>query len=133
MGALSSISTKDKDGNTFRGDTFTIDTKNTFIRSECRLVAAIGIKDFIVVDTPDALLISDKKNTQDVKKIISYIRSKKRTEHERHKKVFRPWGTMKVLLSLITFKSKASLLNRGQSFPCKCIQKELSIGLLLVA
>jgi len=111
--ALSSISTKDKNGNTLQGDIFALDTKNTYIRAESRLVAAIGIEDLIIVDTQDALLISDKKNTQDVKKIISYIKSKKRTEHDEHKKIFRPWGHYESLILSDNFQVKSIIIKPG--------------------
>lgn len=111
--ALSSISTKDKNGNTLQGDTFALDTKNTFIRSESRLVATLGIKDLVIVDTQDALLISNKKNTQDVKKIISHIKSEKRTEHDEHKKVFRPWGHYESLILADNFQVKSIIIKPG--------------------
>ena len=73
--ALSSISEKDKYGNTLRGDTFTLETTDTFIRSESRLVASIGVENLVIIDTPDALLVTNKSKTQDVKKIVPAYRA----------------------------------------------------------
>jgi mannose-1-phosphate guanylyltransferase/mannose-6-phosphate isomerase len=86
---------KDYDGNIIKGDCLTINTQNCYIDSEHCLTTVIGGKDLIVVNTDDALLICDIENTQDIKKIVDYLKLEKRDEYIIHKTVFRPWGWYK--------------------------------------
>ena len=90
--SLWEISEKNNNNNVLKGDTVTIDTSNCYINSEHRLVATIGIKDLAVIDTKDALLITSKQRSQDVKLIVSELKSKGRKEFKIHREVFRPWG-----------------------------------------
>jgi len=83
---------KDDDSNVLKGDILALNTKNTYIESENAMVATIGINDLIIVNTDDALLICKNDKTQDVKKIVEYLKKEKREEYLLHKKVFRPWG-----------------------------------------
>lgn len=86
---------KDENNNVLKGDTITIDTNNCYIDSEYCLTTTIGVKDLIIVNTDDVLLICDNKNTQKVKNIVENLKNKKREEVLFHKKVFRPWGWYK--------------------------------------
>jgi mannose-1-phosphate guanylyltransferase/mannose-6-phosphate isomerase len=83
---------KDATGNAFRGDVMLYDTEGTLAFSESRLVACVGVRDLVVVETPDAVLIAHKDRTQDVKKIAERLKSTARGEAESHRKVHRPWG-----------------------------------------
>jgi len=83
---------KDKDGNVLEGDIIIRNTKNTYILSPNRLISANGVSDLIIIDTQDALLISSKKDSQDVRNFVDELKIKKRSEAEYHRKVFRPWG-----------------------------------------
>ncbi len=83
---------KDEDGNVIRGDVLAIDTEDSLIRSEGRLVAALGVKNLVVVETKDAVLIADKDHVQDVKKLVISLRSGGRVECVNHREVYRPWG-----------------------------------------
>ena len=83
---------KDENQNVLKGDILTLETKNCYIDSEKAMVAAIGLENLIIVNTDDALLICNGKKTQDVKKIVEYLKKEKREECVLHKKVFRPWG-----------------------------------------
>jgi mannose-1-phosphate guanylyltransferase len=84
---------KDENMNVLKGDNiFTLDTKNTYIETEKSMVATVGINDLIIVNTDDALLICNNEKTQDVKKIVEYLKKEKREEYILHKKVYRPWG-----------------------------------------
>lgn len=121
--ALSSISEKDKYGNTLRGDTFTLETTNTFIRSESRLVASIGVENLVIIDTPDALLVTNKSKTQDVKKIVEYINTMGRKEHEHHKKVFRPWGYYESLIKSSNFQVKSIIIKPGEKLSLQLHKK----------
>ena len=108
------LSNKDKNGNVFSGDIFSLDTKNSFIRSEKKFVAAVGLKNLIVIDTPDALLISDKERTQDVKKIVEKLDSKKSILTKFHTTVYRPWGNYTVLEQGPGYKIKRVVVNPRQ-------------------
>lgn len=121
--ALSSISEKDKYGNTLRGDTFTLETTDTFIRSESRLVASIGVENLVIIDTPDALLVTNKSKTQDVKKIVEYINTMGRKEHEHHKKVFRPWGYYESLIKSSNFQVKSIIIKPGEKLSLQLHKK----------
>lgn len=75
-----------------KGDVFTLNTKNCYIESEKSFLSAIGLENLVIVNTPDALLVCNKNNTQDVKKVVEYLKKNKREEAVCHTKVFRPWG-----------------------------------------
>ncbi len=97
---------KDSDGNAFMADVLNIKSRNTTIFGGHHLIAAIGLEDLIVVDTPDATLISKKNQTEDVKKIVEILKNNKRHEHYSHKTVRRPWGSYTVLDTGFGFKIK---------------------------
>jgi len=86
---------KNEDGNVIKGDVISLNTVNSYIDSEHCLTAVIGVKDLIVVNTEDALLICNVQHSQDVKKIVEKLKQNKREEAFLHKKVFRPWGWYK--------------------------------------
>ncbi|UJB33568.1 mannose-1-phosphate guanylyltransferase/mannose-6-phosphate isomerase [Chromobacterium sp. Beijing] len=83
---------KDGDGNAHIGDVLTTNSKNTLVHATSRLVGLVGVKDVIVVETPDAVLVVDKSHSQDVKHIVSTLGRQRREEHTLHRKVHRPWG-----------------------------------------
>jgi mannose-1-phosphate guanylyltransferase/mannose-6-phosphate isomerase len=83
---------KDEAGNAFRGDVMLQDTTGTLAFSEGRLVACVGVRDLVVVETPDAVLVAHKDRTQEVKKIAERLKAGGRSEAQSHRKVHRPWG-----------------------------------------
>jgi mannose-1-phosphate guanylyltransferase / mannose-6-phosphate isomerase len=83
---------KDEDGNARRGDVMLHDTAGTLAFSESRLVACVGVRDLVVVETADAVLVAHKDRTQDVKKIAERLKTGTRGEARSHRKVHRPWG-----------------------------------------
>jgi len=85
-------SEKDFDGNFTEGNVILENSKNSYLRSEDRLVVGIDLNDLIVVETRDAILISDKKSTQKVKNIVNHLKKIKIPEGKTHTKVYRPWG-----------------------------------------
>ncbi|SBS27031.1 Mannose-1-phosphate guanylyltransferase 1 [Marinomonas spartinae] len=91
--ALYDYAEKDFDQNVLLGDVMSEGTSNCLVRSESRLVAAVGVKDLVIVETADAVLVMDKNNAQDVKKIVKRIQKEGREEHMFHTTVHRPWGT----------------------------------------
>jgi mannose-1-phosphate guanylyltransferase/mannose-6-phosphate isomerase len=104
--ALSDIQKKDAAGNVLEGDCLDLDSRNTTVLSQNHLVATIGLRDVIVVDTEDALLVCDKGRTEDVKKVVENIKERRRQEHFSHKTVKRPWGAYTVINNGNGFKVK---------------------------
>jgi mannose-1-phosphate guanylyltransferase / mannose-6-phosphate isomerase len=90
--ALWDVGSKDEAGNVTRGDVLLDRATNNFVRAESRLVAALGVKDLVIVETADAVLVAHKDHVQDVKRIVDRLKRDQRYEHLTHKKVFRPWG-----------------------------------------
>jgi mannose-1-phosphate guanylyltransferase/mannose-1-phosphate guanylyltransferase/mannose-6-phosphate isomerase len=90
--ALWQVNEKDNQRNVLVGDVLVSDVENSYIHATSRLVAAIGIKDHIVVETPDAVLITPRERVQDVRLLVSKLKTDNREEALTHKKVYRPWG-----------------------------------------
>ncbi len=90
--AIWDILPKDLDGNAIRGDVFTQDTSNSLLFAEHHLLATLGVKDIIVIETADAVLVANKSHAQDVRKIVEWLKVEKRGEHLTHRRVYRPWG-----------------------------------------
>jgi mannose-1-phosphate guanylyltransferase/mannose-6-phosphate isomerase len=90
--AVWNVLSKDANGNAHSGDVLTTDSKNTLVYATSRLVSLVGVKNLIVVETPDAVLVADKTRSQDVKHIVTQLQTTKREEHTLHRKVHRPWG-----------------------------------------
>jgi mannose-1-phosphate guanylyltransferase / mannose-6-phosphate isomerase len=88
---------KDKDGNIMKADVVNINSRNITVVGSSRLIATIGLDDLIIVDTPDAVLITRKDKTEDVKKVVDILKANKRQEHYVHKTARRPWGSYTVL------------------------------------
>lgn len=95
--ALYEVLGKDADGNVCQGDVLLEDTRNSLIRSENMLVAAVGLQDTLVIETSDALLVAPLSRSQDVKTIVATLKKDKRDEFRFHKTVYRPWGNYTVL------------------------------------
>jgi mannose-1-phosphate guanylyltransferase len=90
--SLWDISDKDEFGNAISGDVILLDSENSFVRSDDKLVAVLGLKDVIVVSTKDATLVAHKKRAQDAKIVASKLKAEERSECELHREVYRPWG-----------------------------------------
>lgn len=90
--ALWEVQARDADGNAVRGDVYLEQVKNSLVRSESRMVAALGVEDLLIVETADAVLVAHKDHAQNVKKIVDYLKSQQRKEHQVHPRVYRPWG-----------------------------------------
>ena len=95
--AVHEISNKDENGNVLQGNVIALDCKNSLIRAEKRLVAAIGTEGFCVIETADAVLISKSDQTQRVREVVDILQQRGVTEHVYHAKVNRPWGSYTVL------------------------------------
>jgi len=95
--AVHDISDKDADGNALQGNVIALDCKNSLIRAEKRLVAAIGLENLCIIETADAVLISRSDQTQRVREVVDVLHRRGSTEHVYHAKVNRPWGSYTVL------------------------------------
>ena len=90
--ALWQIGEKDDNGNVVKGDVVLKDTKDSYIRSDNRLVSVIGLENIVVVDTSDALLVADKQRVDEVKDVVNQLKLDNRSEGDQHARVWRPWG-----------------------------------------
>ncbi|EEK8870559.1 mannose-1-phosphate guanylyltransferase/mannose-6-phosphate isomerase, partial [Salmonella enterica] len=91
--ALWDISKKNENGNIIRGDVIAKDTDNCYLHSESRLIGTVGVKDLVIVETKDAVLVAHKNNVQDVKNIVEQLKIQNRQEYLHHREVYRPWGS----------------------------------------
>ena len=83
---------KDKNGNVIKGDVFLKEVNNCYLRAENKVIACLGIKDLIIVENSDSVLIANKCFAQEVKDIVKQLDVKGFSEGKSHKKVYRPWG-----------------------------------------
>lgn len=90
--AVWQVGKQDQDGNVTSGDALLTNTKNSLVHASSRLVSAVGVENLIIVETADAILVADRKNSQDVKSIVNQLEQQKREEKNLHRKVARPWG-----------------------------------------
>ena len=95
--SLLDISEKDGDGNSTHGDTILHNTHNSYVKTDGKLVAAIGVNDLIIVSTKDVLMVAHKDSVQDVKIITAKLKADSRSELELNREVFRPWGKYDVI------------------------------------
>ncbi len=86
------VGMQDEYGNVTAGDAIISNSRNSLIHSSARLVSAVGVDNLIIVETADAVLVADRKNSQDVKHIVNQLEQEKRVEKNLHRKVVRPWG-----------------------------------------
>jgi len=90
--ALATLLAKDHNGNALNGDVITSHTKNCLVQASHRLVVTVGLDNVVVVETPDAVLILNKDQAQEIKPIVSQMREAARKEVIFHRRVNRPWG-----------------------------------------
>ena len=111
---LSDEYNKDKNGNTKDENIISINSNDNFVYTSNRVVALASVNDLIVVDTPDALLISSKGNSQQVKEIVSKLKSKGSQLHHVHLTAHRPWGTYSILEENENYKIKRIVVKSGK-------------------
>jgi mannose-1-phosphate guanylyltransferase len=90
--SLWDVSDKDHEGNVTHGDVIVHNTKDCYVRTDNKLVAAVGLDDIVIVDTKDALMVAHKDSVQDAKLIAQKLKVYERSEWELHREVYRPWG-----------------------------------------
>ena len=105
-GSFSEIIDVDRDGNSIKGRVVDIGSKNSIIIGCDRVVATIGLDNFIIVDTPDATLVCPKERAQEVKDVVKALKQKGYIEHEIHRTVERPWGSFTLLAQSDGYKIK---------------------------
>jgi mannose-1-phosphate guanylyltransferase/mannose-6-phosphate isomerase len=90
--AVWQVADKDADGNASVGDAVIKDAHNALVHATSRLVSVVGLDDVVVVETPDAVLVTDRRRSQDVKKVVQCLQASGRQEPDLHRQVHRPWG-----------------------------------------
>jgi mannose-1-phosphate guanylyltransferase/mannose-6-phosphate isomerase len=114
--ALSEALKQDRDDdNVFYGDVLAKDVTNSYMHSESRMIAGIGIDGLVVVETADAVLVADKSKSQDVKEIVARLKESGRYEPFTHVRVYRPWGRYETVDECDRFKVKRIVVNPGAS------------------
>ena len=113
--ALGDLIPKDANGNSLEGETYLHDVSHTFIQTSGRLIAAVGVDNLIIIDTPDALLVAHKERSQDVKQIVGQLKKLGHEAYKLHRTVHRPWGTYTVLEEGASFKMKRIVVKPGAS------------------
>jgi mannose-1-phosphate guanylyltransferase len=106
--SLWDISEKDGNGNATYGDVMLHESNNSYIRTDGKLVVAIGVDDLVIVSTKDVLVVAHKDSVQDVKAVAQQLKAESRTEWEHHREVYRPWG-------------KYDSIDRGERYQAKRI------------
>ena len=91
--SLWDVSDRDNNGNAISGDVKVLDTKDSLIRAESRMVAAVGVKDLVIVETKDAVLVAQRDHAQNIKDLVGEIKRSGRQEYMNQREVFRPWGS----------------------------------------
>jgi mannose-1-phosphate guanylyltransferase/mannose-6-phosphate isomerase len=107
------IGGKDADGNVIHGDVCPVDTHGALLVSQHRLIACVGLDDVVVVETPDAVMVAHRDRAQDVKSIVSRLKSEARSECVTHRKVHRPWGSYDCIDGGERFQVKRIVVNPG--------------------
>ena len=112
--SLPEVIKPDSEGNVKVGDILTLDTKHTIVMGEKRLISTIGLKDLIIIDTTDALLIAKRGQAQRVKEVVDLLKERKRKEVVEHMTTYRPWGSYTILEEGPRYKIKRIVVKPGQ-------------------
>jgi mannose-1-phosphate guanylyltransferase / mannose-6-phosphate isomerase len=114
-GAIRELVSPDQDGNRAVGEGIFVDSRNTYVQSHDRVVAAVGVADLMIIDTPDALLVAHPDRAQDVKQVVARLKKQNHESYKLHRTVSRPWGTYTVLEEGPRFKIKRIEVKPGAS------------------
>ena len=113
--AVWQVAAKDARGNAAVGDTIVSDSDNTLVHATTRLVSVVGMRDAVVVETADAVFVTHRDRSQDVKRIVSQLDQRQRSEHTLHRKVHRPWGWYDSIDAGARFQVKRIMVKPGAS------------------
>ena len=111
--ALHDVCARDEHGNAISGDALVHDCENSFVQAESRLVAAVGLKNTLIVETKDSVLVADKARSQDVKALVDKLKADGREEVKLHRQVFRPWGSYDSIDMAENFQVKRLIVKPG--------------------
>jgi len=106
---------KDSNRNVIDGDVIVNNSENSLIMGYERLIATNNINNMVVVETPDAVFVSDMESSRDVKSIVETLKEKGRKEYFKHKTVYHPWGTLTVLEQKDDFRVVKYVIDSGAS------------------
>jgi mannose-1-phosphate guanylyltransferase/mannose-6-phosphate isomerase len=106
---------QDEAGNVLDGDAFVHDARNNLLVAHSRMVAAVGVNDLIVVETPDAVLVASKDHAQDVKAVTQYLKRERRSELRHHQRCHRPWGDFESIDQGQRYQVKRLTVKEGES------------------
>ncbi len=112
--AVWNISKKDSSGNVLRGEVVQKNCFDSYLKSDHRLLVGLGIKNIIAIETSDAVLIADKKQSQDVKNIVEKLHKDGQSSSTEHKKIYRPWGHYISIAENYTWKVKMIFVKNGE-------------------
>ena len=112
--ALWEVNDKDENGNASRGDVILDGTTNSYVYSQNKLVATVGLDNVIVIETKDAVLVAHKDKVQDVKNVVNELKEQERCEHLEHREVYRPWGSHDAIADGERFHVKKMLVKPGE-------------------
>jgi mannose-1-phosphate guanylyltransferase/mannose-6-phosphate isomerase len=113
--ALWEVREQDAAGNVLDGDAFVHDAENNLVLAQHRMVAAVGVDNCIIVETPDAVLVANKDRAQDVKAVTQFLRQAQRSEHRHHQRVHRPWGAFESIDAGARYQVKRLTVSPGES------------------
>ena len=111
--ALADALPRDAEGNVTAGDVLTEDSSGCYLHSTSRLVAAVGLRDHVVVETKDAVLVAPRDRVQDVKELVAELKARGRYETSLHREVYRPWGSYDSIDSGDRFQVKRLIVKPG--------------------
>lgn len=113
--SLWEVQPHDENGCVVQGDVLTAHVENSYLRAESRLLAVVGLRDHIVIETPDAVLVAHKEYSQSLKDIVAQLSQKRRPEIQTHRRVYRPWGYYETIDQGSGFQVKRIGVNLGAS------------------
>ncbi len=114
-GALSALVEPDMQNNRAAGEALFVDSRNTFVRSEGRLIATVGVENLVVVDTADAILVARADRVQEVRQVVKRLKDSEHEAYRLHRTVNRPWGSYTVLEQGPRFKIKRLVVKPGSA------------------
>jgi mannose-1-phosphate guanylyltransferase/mannose-6-phosphate isomerase len=113
--ALWKVGQRDENNNVAHGDVLSLDSQNSYVYAQDRMVAMIGVDDLVIVETPDAVLVAHKDKVQDVKTVVEQLKQNQRSESRAHRKVYRPWGAYDSIDNEDRFQVKRITVKPGAS------------------
>lgn len=113
--ALWEVSTRDDAGNVLDGDAFVHDARDNLLMAQHRMVAAVGVNNLILVETPDAVLVASRESAQDVKAVTQFLQREQRSEYRHHQRLHRPWGNFDSIGFGARYQVKRLTINPGES------------------